>query len=125
MYVQGDVIRYHGDFWVVLNARNGYLRIMRPHVGNEKREIKAGKAQPVHTAPAKCVRFKDKEVLVTAKGFLISLVSERLLLNTTKDGQEYVRLSRCREYQSRVEQSRTERHGGGLTPPGQEHTLAQ
>lgn len=87
MFSFGDIVQYQNDFWVVLKVKAaGYLRIMRPHVGNEKREIKPSKAVATGFAVAK-TNFKGKDILVTRRGYLVSMVSERLLMNTTADGQ--------------------------------------
>lgn len=90
-FQQCDVVRYKGDFWVVLQAKaNDYLRIIRPHVGNEKREIRSEKAQATGHSVTK-IDYNGKEVLVTRRGMLISMVSERMLMNTTRDGQAMLR----------------------------------
>jgi hypothetical protein len=91
----GNVVRYHDDFWVVLSTKfNGnMLRIMRPHVGNEKREVRTSITQPVPNVFCRVVKHNNKEVLVTPKGMLISLVSERLLKTTTPDAKMILRLA--------------------------------
>jgi hypothetical protein len=91
----GNVVHYQNDFWVVLSTKfNGnMLRIMRPHVGNEKREIRSSIAKLVPNAFCRVVKHNSKEVLVTPKGMLISLVSERLLKTTTPDAQMILRLA--------------------------------
>jgi hypothetical protein len=90
-HAQCDIVRYQNDFWVVLAVKaSGYLRIIRPHVGNEKREIMPSKAQPTGHNVVQ-VNYKGKDVLVTRRGMLISMVSERLLKNTTPDGMAMLR----------------------------------
>jgi hypothetical protein len=95
-YLQGSIVVYKGDFWIVMKDQKSspYIRIMRPHVGNEKREITASKAQPTGFATTE-INYKGKDVLVTRKGMLISLVSERLLKNTTADGKAMLELARA------------------------------
>lgn len=90
----GSIVHYQNDFWVVLASKwnDSKLRIIRPHVGNEKREINASKARSTGFA-CKLVNHNSKDVLVTPKGMLISMVSERMLKNTTKDGKAALRLA--------------------------------
>ena len=92
-HAQCDIVRYQQDFWVVLQVKaSGYLRIIRPHVGNEKREIMPSKAVATgHAVTA--INYRGKDVLVTRKGMLISMVSERLLKNTTRDGMAMLRVA--------------------------------
>ena len=88
----GSIIHYQNDFWVVLASKwnDATLRIIRPHVGNEKREINSYKAKDT-SFRCKLVSHNGKDVLVTPKGMLISMVSERLLKNTTADAKAALR----------------------------------
>jgi hypothetical protein len=87
-------VNYKNDFWVVLAASssdtNQSVRIIRPHVGNEKRMVGGGKCVATGFKTVQ-VNYRGKDVLVTRKGMLISLVSERLLKNTTPDGMAMLR----------------------------------
>lgn len=83
----GDVVRYRNDFWVVVEDNDtGFFKIMRPHVGNEKRHVSMDKCDPTAHKLTK-VNYKGKDVLCSPKGTIISLVSLRLLKNNTPDGR--------------------------------------
>lgn len=84
----GDVVKYKDDFWLVLGTKfdGKMLRIIAPHQGNGKLEIASRNAQPTGLKVTP-VTFKNKPVLVTKRGMIISLISERLLRNDTADGK--------------------------------------
>lgn len=85
----GTIVHYKQDYWVVLKSKwnDANLRIIRPHVGNEKREIGSHKARKLDKM-CTVVNVNGKDIIVTPKGFLISMVSERLLKNTTKEAKQ-------------------------------------
>ena len=92
MNAVGDIVRYRNGFWVVVEDRDtGMFKIMAPHCGNEKLHVKMERCNPTGLRMRK-VNYKGKDVLVSRKGTLISLVSLRLLKNTTPDGQAMLAL---------------------------------
>jgi len=94
-FVCGDVVKYKDDFWVVLASKfdGALVRIIAPHRGNGKREVTSDKLVSVGSRVPTVVH-NGKSVLVTKRGLLISLISERLLRSDTKDGQAILKLAR-------------------------------
>lgn len=82
----GAVVRYKGDFHVIVEECGQSVKIMAPHHGNVKLQVK--RANIVETGHFMTrINYKGKSVLCSRKGTLISLVSKRLLKNTTPDGR--------------------------------------
>jgi hypothetical protein len=89
-------VQYKNDFAVVLASKfnDKTLRLIAPHRGNGKVEVNASnvKATGFHIPT---VVHNGKSVLVTRRGLLISLTSERLLRSDTKDGTAILKLARA------------------------------
>ena len=82
----GAVVRYKGDFHVIVEECGRQVKIMAPHMGNRK--LMVNRDNTVETGHYMTrINYKGKSVLCSRKRTLISLQSQRLLKNTTPDGQ--------------------------------------
>lgn len=84
--VLGSIVTYRGTPYMALGYANGYVKIIAPHMGNAKLNVKRVNVV-VTTCKATVVDCCGKRVLVTRKGTIVSTVSNRVLKNTTKDGK--------------------------------------
>lgn len=82
----GSIVQYKGDFHVIVEENGRSVKIMAPHHGNVKLQVKRSNIVETGLHMTR-LNYKGKSVLVSRKGTIISLVSKRLLKNTTPDGQ--------------------------------------
>lgn len=88
----GSIVRYNNDFHVALGYDGSLVKLIAPHVGNRKLNVSRRKVHPTGLS-CTVVDYKDKRHLVTSKGTIISLVSNRVLKNTTRDGRNIVAIA--------------------------------
>ena len=85
----GSIVRYSYDFHIALGYDGSLVKLIAPHLGNRKLNVSRGKVHPTGLS-CTLITFQGKRCLVSARGTIISLVSNRVLKNTTKNGRAMV-----------------------------------
>lgn len=80
----GSIVSYQNDYWVALSYDGAQIKIIAPHRGQQKRSVSKAKCSPVNAAPLVEVSYKGTSYLVSVKGTIISLTTNRVM--QWKDG---------------------------------------
>ena len=80
----GSIVAYQNDYWVALYYDGSQIKIIAPHRGQQKRSVSKAKCSPVNASPMVEVSYKGASYLVSVKGTIISLTTNRIM--QWKDG---------------------------------------
>lgn len=80
----GSIVSYQNDYWVALSYDGSQIKIIAPHRGQQKRSVSKAKCSPVDASPLVEVSYKGASYLVSTKGTIISLTTNRVM--QWKDG---------------------------------------
>ena len=80
----GSIVSYQNDYWVALSYDGAQIKIIAPHRGQQKLSVSKAKCSPVDAPKLVEVSFKGASYLVSAKGTIISLTTNRVM--QWKDG---------------------------------------
>ena len=80
----GSIVSYQNDYWVALSYDGSQIKIIAPHRGQQKRSVSKAKCSPVDASPLVEVSYKGTSYLVSDKGTIISLTTNRVM--QWKDG---------------------------------------
>jgi hypothetical protein len=77
--VKGSVVTYKDDYYVALEYNGATVKIIAPHVSQTKRSVKKSNLKLVDAPPLTLVKYRDAEYLVSVKGSIISLTTNRVM----------------------------------------------
>jgi len=89
----GSVVIYKGIPWLALQYDGDLVKIINPAAGNVKLNVAKRHLRITQCTPAHGVNYNGKRHLVTKHGTIISMVSLRVLKNTTKDAKAILNLA--------------------------------
>ena len=77
--VLGSIVTYKNDYFVALGYNGHLVTIIAPHNGQRKLNVKRGNVTVVDATPLAQVSYEGSDYLVSHKGTIISLTTNRVM----------------------------------------------